>query len=168
MSILVRRISRAKWDNAVKDDDGLFDVDADAITNCLKTTDNTLSVWEIDDESKLDEAILALTTGKKQEQFSKIDFVLIDENMLKDKGLLLVNSDGDTVINFLIKKHRNISSLSYKKLGIMKDIILYCINNEKHKFKTKREIIQIVKEAIDSGALQKSTLNEKLIENEKL
>jgi hypothetical protein len=165
MSILVRRITRAKWgENIIPYEN----VPADAITNCLKTTDNALSVWRIESEEELNDAILALITGKKQETFSKIDYVLIDENKLIDQGLLLVDSDGDTVVDDLVKKHRNISDLSYKKLGIIKDLILDCINNDKCHLFSRQQIKILVMNAIESGKLQKEKLNDKLVANEKL
>jgi hypothetical protein len=169
MSILVRRIARAKWgENIIPDENGFTDVPADAITNCLKTTDNSLSVWRIESEKELDDAILALITGKKQEKFSKIDYVLIDESRLLDNGLSLVDSDGDTVVDDLIKKHKNISNLSYKKLGAVKDLILDCINNGKCRLFSKQQIKTLVKESIATGKLQKNKLNENLVINENL
>lgn len=166
MSILVRRIARAKWGDEITQDTS--DVPADAITNCLKTTNNTLSVWKIESEEELNDAILALITGKSQERFSKVDYVLIDECKLINNGLSLVDSDGDTIVDELVKKHKNISDLSYSKLGIIKDIILECINKGKYKFITRENIKKLVKSSIEAGKLQKEKLNEKLIDNEKL
>jgi hypothetical protein len=165
MSILVRKIQRAKWGGDVPVES---DVPADAITICLKTTDNTLSIWEIDNENELDDAIVALATGRSLDSFSKIDYVLIDESILRDNGLSVVEYDGDTALEAFVKKHKNISDLTYRKLGIVRNIIVDCINNDKHAFKTRSQIKKIVKSAIETGKLQKDKLNPKLIEKERL
>lgn len=45
MTLLVRKINRAKWmQNDILSEQ---DVSADAITICMKTVGNTLSVWQI-------------------------------------------------------------------------------------------------------------------------
>jgi hypothetical protein len=169
MSILVRRIARAKWGgDSLSDENEFTDVSADAITNCLKTSDNALSVWRIESEGELNDALLALITGKKQEKLSKIDYVLINENKLIDKGLSLIDSDGDTVVDDLVKKHRNIANLSYKKLGAVKDLILDCIHNGQCHLSSKQQNKTLLKESIKNGKLQKENLNEKLVNNEGL
>ena len=165
MAILVRKIIRGKWG---EDAPISSDVPADAITNCLKTTDNTLSVWKIESEVELNDAILALATGLSQTSFSKIDYVLIDDCKMRDNGLSVVEHDGDTAFEAFIKKHKNITDLTYSKLGIMKTIIIDCINCDKHKFITRSQIKQLVKSAIESGKLQKDKLNSTLIDKEKL
>ena len=165
MSILVRRIARAKWGDLPHDSS---DVPADAITTCLKTSDNALSVWEIESEDELNDAILALVTGKSQEQFSKIDYVWIEDSKLKNKGLSLVDYPGDTAVDELVDKHKNIPNLTYVKLGKMKDVILECFASGKYDFKTRESIKKIVKSSIASGKLQREKLNEKLVKKENL
>ncbi|MBK9356786.1 MAG: hypothetical protein IPN08_05225 [Bacteroidales bacterium] len=62
------------------------DVSADAITNCLKTNSNDLSVWKITSIEELNTAILAfLVTGSKQTQLSTLHYVLIDEDLVLEK-----------------------------------------------------------------------------------
>lgn len=184
MSLLVRRIARAKWDSfdtkieTKKSLKSLLvkvgiikpfaDVSADAITNCLKTNDNTLSVWEIEDETEINDAILALVTGKKQEKFSTIHYVIIDKNTLNNNGLTAVDFDGDTVVEDLVKKHKNISNLSYSSLGLMKNIILDCISSNKVNTITRAQQKELVVSAIENGRLMKDALNSNLVTKEKL
>jgi hypothetical protein len=67
-----------------------------------------------------------------------------------------------------VKKHKNIADLTYSKLGIMQNIIVDCINNNKHDFKTRSQIKRLVKSAFETGKLQKDKLNPELIEKLKL
>ena len=165
MAVLVRKIQRAKWGEDIPI---IPDAPADAITNCLKTTGNTLSVWKIESEVELNDAIIALATGQSLDSFSKIDYVIIDECKLENTGLSMVDYDGDTAFEEFVKKHKNIADLTYSKLGIVQNIIIECINSNKHKFITRTQIKQLVKSALESGKLQKDKLNPKLIEKEKL
>ncbi|GAB6394145.1 MAG: hypothetical protein MdMp024_0457 [Bacteroidales bacterium] len=169
MPLLVRRIAKSKWKEPfVADKNGYIDVPADAITNCLKTTDNNLSVWKIESEEDLDDAILALITGEKQESLKKFHYVWIEEKHLLAKGLSLVASDGDTAVNDLIKKHRDISGLTYTKLDAVKDLIVDCIKNNKCHLCTVRQMKTLIEKSIQSGRLQREDLNKKLVEKEKL
>jgi hypothetical protein len=163
MALLVRRISRAKWDN-IKNND----VCADAITNCLKTNNNDLSVWKIKSEKELNEAILALVTGSRQTQLSTLHYVLIDENLVLSNGLSLRNSPGDTVVSDLVNNHCDIEDLTYKKLGQIKDLIINSIQTNKVSFITKSKLKTVLVEAIKKGKLDKQSLNPELIQNEKL
>ena len=54
MSLLIRKINRNRW---LEEDEVPNDVPADAITGCMRTQRNTLSVWEVPDEGKIDEAV---------------------------------------------------------------------------------------------------------------
>jgi hypothetical protein len=163
MPLLVRRISRAKWDN-IQDND----VCADAITNCLKTFNNDLSVWRITTEDDLNEAILALITGSRQTQLSTLHYVLIEENLVINTGLSLRESNGDTVVSELINKHRDIENLTYIKLGKVKDLIINAINTNSTNFITKRQLKEVLVNAINEGKLVKDRLNPELVVNEKL
>ena len=58
--------------------------------------------------------------------------------------------------------------MTYKKLGIVKDIIIGCLNNKKSDCVTRKKTIEFVKEAIKTGKLQKNKLKEELIEDGKL
>ena len=77
MSLLIRKINRNKWiqNDAVPDD-----VPADAITGgCVRTQRNTLSVWEVPDENKIDEAVLAIVSAGHH--LETIDVVQIDRDI---------------------------------------------------------------------------------------
>ena len=102
MSFLIRRINRAKWDILISDD-----VSADAITSCLKTFQNDLSVWYISNITDIENAILALITGSKQSSLSTLHVIILEEERLICENLDLYNTDGDTVVKSLISTHRD-------------------------------------------------------------
>lgn len=163
MPYLIRRISRAKWDEIEEGE-----VSADAITNDLKTFRNDLSVWYISNKEELSKAILALVTGAKQTKLSTLHIVLIEEKLISDNGLGLASSPGDTVIEDLVSSHRDIEKLTYSRLGTVKDLILDCIKSDEYALFTRKQIKDLVKSAIKDGILIKDNLNPELVLNEKL
>ncbi|UYQ93957.1 hypothetical protein MKQ68_02465 [Chitinophaga horti] len=166
MPFVVRRINRAKWDQ-LKDANG--DVSADAITICLKTTNNDLSVWRIDSLSDLEKAILALVTGACAVKLSTIYIVVINEDDIKNKGLQLTPTDGDTTITSLVKLHQDISSLTYNKLGAVKDLILHCFSSPTtFQTYTRKQLKDLIKDAITNNSISISELNPELVASEKL
>jgi len=165
MPLLIRRINRAKWDLV---DEETNDVSADAITNCLKTYNNDLSVWRIEDEKDLDNAILALITGCKQTKLSTLHYVIIDEEIISRNQLSLLETEGDTVVVNLKNTHRDIGHLTYQRLGKVKDIVLDCIRNDKSAFFSRKQLKDLIKKSLEKGDLTLDILNPELVENEKL
>ncbi len=163
MSFLIRRINRAKWDILISDD-----VSADAITSCLKTFQNDLSVWYISNITDIENAILALITGSKQSSLSTLHVIILEEERLICENLDLYNTDGDTVVKSLISTHRDISQLNYKKLGQIKNLILDCISTNKIALFTKKQQKDILTDALTNGKLNLGDLNTELVEREKL
>jgi hypothetical protein len=77
MPTYIRKISRAKWQKGYEEGSIPSDANADAITGCTRTSDNTLSLWKVDNEGQIDEAILALSTSFQR--LDGIDVLLIDD-----------------------------------------------------------------------------------------
>lgn len=184
MSYLIRRINRPKWpdfESKVGEDQksNWFnlrfwisgpEVQADAITGCLKTTKNTLSVWNVEEisEKELKNIALALITGSMQLKISAMHVVAIEEEKFIKKGIEVVASDGDTIVNDLVKRHKDLSNLTYRKLGIVKEVVVDSIKRNKVRLFTKQELKTILLEGIANGLVDKAKLNPKLIETEKI
>ncbi|HGW8299013.1 TPA: hypothetical protein ACNRNA_003693 [Acinetobacter baumannii] len=83
MTIFVRKISKAKWPSEEEIAEKALDseiipfVRADALTTCLKTSQNTLSVWAVENctDAEIEKAILALITNTKLERLNRIQIV---------------------------------------------------------------------------------------------
>ncbi len=163
MPYLVRRISRAKWDN--EDYDYLHNDNppSDAITSCLRTFNNELSTWLINDIKDLNQAILCLITGSKQENINTIQLIYFDIKEIEKRGLILEKTPGDTVIDEYKNLHFDIKNLNYETLGVIKDVILDCLRKDYCKTITKKSLKEILIESVNkTKVLDKSLLNEKL------
>jgi len=125
MSLLVRKITRAKWRDSLSGED----ISADAITNCMKTTGNTLSTWTVQTRDEIPEAVLAIVSA--HEHIDTIDVVCLDLLSLKNQGLRFQSTPGKTPVEDLKDRHRDISNLTYKSLGIVANHILNEIKEEK-------------------------------------
>jgi len=60
MALQVRKINKAKWLRA--DIVNSAEIPADAITNCLRTQQNNLSVWRIKSEDEIENAVIAISS----------------------------------------------------------------------------------------------------------
>lgn len=174
MSIIVRRINLGKWKDysihlpkrplwkkiwdcwRVK-----YNAPADAITNCLNTTSNELSVWVVDDIKHVDYALLAMAFGSKVSKLSTIDYILIDEKDLADNGMYFEQSleDADTAIPQLKCFHHDIKSVHYEDLGKLQDIIVDTVRSGKQRRKTAAELNPMVEKAIDNGWIDYNILS---------
>jgi hypothetical protein len=79
----VRKIETAKW----KQNDICHgeDISADAVTISLKTTGNCLSVWKIEKECDIQDAVLAIVSNSQH--FDTIDIVMLDDKIVENKKL---------------------------------------------------------------------------------
>ena len=158
MSFLVRKIDKSKWmqNDIVKGEP----VSADAITQCLQTRGNCLSVWRIPDESKLDDAVLAQAT--RFEYLESIDFVMLEEASVAGAGLSLERTPGDTAVKELVDCHLHVAALDYCSLGTFADLIADLIRAEKDIRYTKTDLVSVVASAVRTGRLEIVDLREKV------
>ena len=153
MGLLVRKISRAKWvHEGIKK---LETIESDAITACLKTSENTLSLWEIDSIDNLEEAALWILSG--QNRPDKFDLVVFNREELDD--LELDRTEGQTFIKDASENHIDIINLNYSKLGQVAQLISkHIINGRVHQF-TRKKLIELLKEAELNNMLDMEAFN---------
>ena len=158
MLLLVRKIERAKWDR--RKSDAIEDTPADAITSCMRTSRNKLSVWRIGAEDQLPNAILAMVAvGEKLES---MDFAILRGRELEAHGLDAKCSPGGTCVKDMIDSHYDIVDLTYCTLGRVAGIILAIVKEERVERRTKAELREILMSAIEAERLSPADLAEKL------
>lgn len=154
MAYLVRKINIAKWDS-IENGDSSVDVSADAITQCLNTKKNTISLWFIPSIEQLIDAAVAMTS--KKGNLESEDFVCIPLDDLKD--FTIDSTPGDTLYTEFANNHRDMTQLTYIKLGILKDLILKSLNtNNYYKRYTKTELKEHYHHLIKNSKLNKEEL----------
>lgn len=164
MTMLARKISRAKWEPAdyLAEDE----IRADAISGCLRTRDDSLSWWHCEgDEQDVEEVALALATGSKYKKFEKIDVVVLPETDLLAHGLAVESTEGDTPIKELRSRHVNVVRLDLEKLARIARILAPKIRSNNSVFRfTKATLMTLVRTAIQDKRLDLDDLNKKLRE----
>lgn len=126
MSYLVRMIQLENWtqpQEAVSDNSM---ISADAISD-LRTTENCISTWYVEDSSDVKTAIQALSSGFRA--LDSIKIVVLDYNELLRAGFVVDETDGETKIDTYKSLHRDISHLNAGSLPHLARIILQNVWN---------------------------------------
>lgn len=167
MTYYVRKISRAKWPNNEHESD--FDYDnfdinelkADAITGCIKTSSNELSLWKIESKDEDINAILPIVAGF--EKPNTFDIVYIQEEDLKEAGIELNKTKGRTPVIELQELHYDADVKNYSGLGTFAKIITHALKDNYKRIKEK-DVKKIIEKAIADGKLNKEDLDLKMQE----
>jgi hypothetical protein len=158
MSFVVRKIEYTKWrQRRILDGET---PSADAITNCMRTTGNKLSLWSIADEGELEEAVIAIAA--QGDHLDAIDVLTIDKSLIEERKLSLVKSRGLTPYTSFEDKHYDVVELDYNSLGLMASVIVESIRRSIEKKRNLRFTIatlrDILTNAVSAGKVQFATL----------
>lgn len=136
---------------------------ADAVTGCLKTIGDRVSVWRCENDPKdVDEVFLALATGSKSSSFETMDIVVLPENELADAGLVAESSEGDTAVEDLKERHFDLAYLDLDKLAGLARIVASRVKSSQVVRRTERQIKDLVRQAVSAGRVRRDELNEEL------
>ncbi len=154
MPLLVRKINKSKWlqNNILEGED----VSADAITNCMKTSKNTLSTWRVNSVEEIDRAVLAIVSA--HEHLDTIDVVWFEQEKLENVGIGLIATPGRTPIEALADDHVDVTNLTYKSLGNLANCVVGSFGQERVKRYTVGALKKLLKQAIYSGQLSKEAI----------
>lgn len=146
MSYLVRKITRAKWDCR----DGLApdEIPADAVTADLRTSSNTLSFWKLEMPSNDEICRTALALATAAERIDRMDLAWVEKNSISTHGILINPSDGRTPVGSLRGNHVDVTKLDLGRLCRVATLIGEALSRGQHRRFTKKELIQIIVEAV--------------------
>lgn len=147
MTYLVRKITRTKWEptEALAADE----IPADAVTVDLRTTSNTLSFWMLDmpsNDAEIRSIVLALVTGA--ERIDRMDVTWIARDTLDAQNISLAPSDGRTPVESLRSKHVDATKIDLIRLCGVATQIAEALRLSQYRRYTKKELVQIIVEAI--------------------
>ena len=132
---------------------------ADAITNCLRTTRNTLSVWFINNFTELEEAVLAIAA--QFDHLDTVDFLIIELSMLYAVHLEIEETPGETPYTAFISSHRDITALNYVSLGTVADVIVETLRRKYQERFTRGRLKNLLYKRIEDGKIQKDALKKR-------
>ena len=168
MAYYVRKIARSKWQethlssNEAQAREEVKRVKADAITNCIKTSDNKLSLWRVDDKKDSIDDIVPLIIGF--ERPDTCDVVYISEEVFSEEQITLEQSsdDANTPIEELKQYHYNAIVKDYEGLGKFAKVVLKSLDN--HKRLKGREVKTKLKDMLNNHEIEREMISEKLYE----
>jgi hypothetical protein len=156
MSFFVRKIEKSKWtQNDIFHEEP---VSADAITICSKTKDNTLSIWEIDDISQIENVVMAMIASG--DKLDTLDIVYFSDELLYEKGLNIKVVPGKTRYSKMIGQHRDIIDLNYPKIGSYAEIIVNELVNKRDQRYTVGRVKVLLRKALSAGEITQTELGE--------
>jgi len=162
MVYLARKITRAKWES--REGFAAGEIPADAVTADLRTTGNTLSFWKCelppDDGSRA--VVLALATGA--DRIDRMDLVWVAEDALLAQGIALHPSEGRTPVTSLRDQHVDLIQLDLGRLAKVATLLAQALARHQQRRFTRKEVIEIVVEAIHHNLLSVSELDAKVRE----
>lgn len=170
MIYYIRKISRHKWQEEPLSDipevaqNQINNVSADAITNCLKTTSNKLSLWRVDIDQNNFTINDVIPLIMNFERPNNCDVVYIPESLLLNTNLILQQSENDanTPIEQYKKTHYNIIVNNYAGLGKFSKVVLQSLCN--HKRYKVREVETKLKEMLENHVIEQQMISSKLFE----
>jgi hypothetical protein len=162
LKYLARKISRSKWE--VKSLNYPDEIRADAITACLRTTQDSLSFWQCQGD-KEDVAEVALALSAPMQTIETIHIVLLDKNKLVSNNLCLEATEGITPVTDLRNRHMDLKSLDMVRLCHVGREIATKVRQDSDCYRfTKAEIRNFICSAVKNKRLNIQELNEKVKE----
>lgn len=155
---LIRKVSLAKWKNSLAV--GPDYISADAVTGCLRTTGNTLSVWKAETPEEYDQSVLALLASLTS--METIDIVRLEAKELESNELELAETDGDTRAKGLEGLHRDIINLNHGSLKSVAEIVKAKVAENKSIRLRRQEIKVILNKAVAEGIVDIDALPDKI------
>jgi hypothetical protein len=160
LAILARKIARAKWEQNPELGDG--EIAADAVTGDLRTTGNALSLWRCASsaEDDLKRAVLALAAAADRPD--KLDIVYFDEVAVREAGLAIQNTPGNTPVASLREHHVDVKRLDILRLGTMARLVAQALRADAALRMTSREVVELVVHAVRTGLLPVEDLKDQM------
>lgn len=162
MDYVARGVKRNCW--ASKTYLKEHEVSADALS-CLKTQGGGLSFWSCGpDRESFEEAALAIAASPNKDRLDDVDIVRVPADEFKSSGLKLIESRGRTRATKLTDRHRDVAELSTFGLHLVAMILEPHVNSQGNcrRFR-KKELAELVKQSIDAGDIDQTSLPEKIV-----
>lgn len=155
---MARKISRAKWQPSGPAATGQG-VSADAVTACMRTGQNRLSLWRFQDpEQDLGEIALAMAANAERAETLDLAWVSLDTLTPYAQEETI----GKTAVADLRDRHIDVCQLDGRKLVEIADHFFVAVQkNEVRRFREK-EVIELLQKALRAGRIVPADLAEKL------
>lgn len=133
---------------------------ADALAD-IRTSDNALSIWEIDDQRNNLERVLA-AIASRGEHLQKMDHVIVESTRVQHLGVKIEKKSGDTHDSGANSSwHYDLTHLSATDLARLANCLLEYGKSERQ---LPNKLVSMVKESIQKGFVDQGKLDSKMIQ----
>ena len=158
--MLARKISLAKWHS--KEYFQPDEIGADAVTGCLRTSDNSLSWWRCTAQGT-DVAEVALALVCNMQIFEKIDVFALPDTELEPLGIGIHATEGNTPVQDLRSRHVDLPHIDLERLSRLAKARAPRIRSGISVFTfTKRDLKTLVRDAVSTNRVLTQDLHKKL------
>lgn len=160
MSRLLIKVRKVRWQKALPSFVAPGDITADCLMD-LNVTENSMSVWELtENDANLKRVLTALAANR--EFAASIDYLIFDAQIPARLALKLRHNPGNTPDKGANEAwHRDLVEISGRKLaGLASDVFH---RSEPPKRCSEKDIVKMLKEAVERNEIDRSKLNDKLL-----
>jgi len=146
MSYYVRMIGYNKWSNSYNELKRNSDISrekthADVITTELRTHNNTISLWKIENLNEIDEIVLSLAMSR--DKLARLDIMVMEQEKLETfiakEDIKEAPDTANTAIEKLASKHYDIVDMTYTNLGELSECMMSIWGDEVAQEETAKE-----------------------------
>lgn len=132
MAFYIRKVDSTQWEDELPVNHNILEMAVDGITNCCKTSGNTLSIWKTDSNDPADLENQKLLTGMAMALDRPVAFtyIFLSDDEIDSLALELQDSPGDTPFEEMASCHRDIANLTLEKMGELAWIIHSKVNDD--------------------------------------
>lgn len=141
---------------------------ADILTNCTRSTDNSLSLWAITEpsEDELNRIALGIVSGFKRPD--TIYLTTISLTQLEDAGLQVVASpeNGTSALKGMSERHFDVVNLNAESLPSFAEVMRCSLSSEPTQTRIRwKKIKGMITDAVKDGSIAITDLKQELVED---
>ncbi len=133
------------------------DIQSDALLD-LRTEDNKLSVYKVENEADTERVIIALAATR--ENLSNLDYAVFEDSTLASTDITISQQNGETPDAEVNKLHYDLANLTVRKLVLLAQ----AVSSGEHARMPVKEIKARLQRAIRAGTLNQGRLKPQLLE----
>ena len=159
---LLRKVEIQKW--SPSNDLAADEAPADSVAADLRSKGNALSFWfcDSDPNDKCNVADAAIAIAAMNNRIDKMHILWVSRDQLVSDGQNLDPKASETPITDMAQRHVDVCKLDSVRLGMVASRIFAAAKSEHYQFFDKKEVTNLLADAVKAGRVTIDQLNEKV------